>query len=335
MADKAGTGGARSSRRRYAPALVYQAARLYYLEDATQAEIAQRIGTSRPTVSRLLAEARETGIVQVRIRNPEQGLTADLEQELTQTLGLVASYIATETPGVDAGTLLVPGAIDALSHAGLQPGDALLVSTGATVYSVAQHQLPPLPGVVLCPTVGGVEEPEPQYQTNEITRSLAMKVQGVPVMLYAPAMPTADLYDVLVRDPQVRRVQSLWETARAALLGVGAPPRGRSRLPSVIPVGTAAMDSAVGDICARPYDRDGRPIDFPGVDRLIAITLEGLQRIPHAIALAAGQDKIDSILVAARAGYLNTLVTDRRTALSLIEAAGPQWEDETRARSRA
>jgi DNA-binding transcriptional regulator LsrR (DeoR family) len=334
MTDRADAGSAKNSRRRYAPALVYQAARLYYLEDATQAEIAQRIGTSRPTVSRLLAEARETGVVEVRIRNPERGVTADLERELTQTLGLVAAYITVETPGIDPGTLLVPGAIDALSHAELRPGDALLVSSGATVYSVAQQQLPPMPGVVLCPTLGGLEEPAPQYQTNEITRSLALKVQAVPAMLYAPAMPTPDLYDVLVRDPQLQRVQLLWRTARAALLGVGAPPRTRSTLPSVLPVGSDAMRAAIGDICGRPYDRDGQPIDFPGVERLIAITLDGLRRIPHTIALAVGPDKVESILVAARAGYLNTLVTDRNTALLLLEAAGSYSGHGARTRSR-
>jgi DNA-binding transcriptional regulator LsrR (DeoR family) len=39
---------------------MYSAARLYYLEDATQADVAQRLGTSRATVSRLLSEARRS-----------------------------------------------------------------------------------------------------------------------------------------------------------------------------------------------------------------------------------------------------------------------------------
>jgi DNA-binding transcriptional regulator LsrR (DeoR family) len=319
MKERAQAASARS-RRRYAPGLVYQAARLYYLEDATQAEIAQRIGTSRATVSRLLAEARETGVVQVRVHDPESGSTTELERELTLALGLRAAYVAPHTPGGDIGASLVPSVAEALTDARLQPGDALLVSSGLTVYSVAEQNLPAMTGVVLCPTVGGVEEPQPQYQTNEITRSLALKVQGVPVMLYAPAMPTPDLFEVLVRDHQVMRVQSLWGTARAALLGVGAPPQGRWSLPSVISAQAAAMQSAIGDICARPYDRNGRPIDFPGVERLIAITLEDLRRVPHTIAVAVGQEKVESILVAARAGYLNTLVTDRATALALVEA---------------
>lgn len=319
MTGSAASRGGPGGRPRYAPGLAYQAARMYYLEDATQAEIATRIGMSRATVSRLLTEARDTGIVEIRLRNPRSGLTADLEQALIESLGLINAYVASDSPGVDPFTQLVPGVVDALAAAHLQSGDALLVSSGATIHAVAQHNLPDMDGVVLCPTVGGVEEPEPHYQTNEITRSLALRVKGIPVMLYAPAMPSPDLHDVLLRDPQIIHIQSLWANARAALLGVGAPPHGRGSLPSVIPAKSPAMRAAAGDICARPYGRDGRPIEFPGVERLIAITLEGLRRIPHTIAVAVGPDKLTSIRIAARAGYLNTLVTDRATAQQLVD----------------
>lgn len=305
-------------RQRFPSRLVYEAARLYYLEDATQAEIARRIGTSRPTVSRLLAAARDSGIVEVRVRDPEQGAAADLERQLVATLGLTSAYVTPSARGVEPGVLLAPRVVEALATAQLRAGDVLIVSSGATIYTVAQQSLPAMPGVVLCPTVGGVEEPEPQYQTNEITRALAFKVQGNPVMLYAPAMPTPSLHRVLVKDPQVQRVHNLWDRAAAALLGIGAPPHRRWSLPSVISAHEEAMQAAVGDICARPYDRDGQPIDFPGSERLIAITLDGLRRIPHTIGVGVGLDKVESIRVAVRAGYVKVLVTDTATAELLL-----------------
>jgi DNA-binding transcriptional regulator LsrR (DeoR family) len=312
------------ARRRFPPSLVYQAARLYYLQQATQAEIAEQLGTSRPTVSRLLAEARDTGVVQVQVRDPEQTAMVDLELALVDALGLQRAYVTPASKGMPLGSLLGPGVAEALLDARLRPGDALLVSSGATVYAVAQQTLPSLPGVVLCPTVGGVEEPEAQYQTNEITRGLAMRVDGSPVMLYAPAMPTPALHRVLLKDPQLTRVTELWSSARAALLGIGGPPHHRSSLPSVISQTATAQSGAAGDICARPYDRSGRPIKFPGVERLVAMNLADLRRIPHSIAAAVGQGKVQSILVAARAGYVNTLVTDSTTAEHLIDAAQDQ-----------
>ena len=306
---------------RFPPELLYRAARLYYLEDATQAQVASALGTSRPTVSRLLAEARATGIVHIEVREPTSVSTADLEHQLTEALGLRRAHVMPSVSGGALGPALGPGVAAALQSAGLEAGDALLVSSGASIYAVAQQPLPALPGVLLAPTVGGVDEPEAYYQTNEITRSLAVKVHGSPVLLYAPAMPSPVLHPVLLEDSLTQRVTSLWRTAKAALLGVGAPPRTRSSLPSFLPKDLPALDGAIGDICARPFDLQGRPIAFPGSERLIAMELRDLRRIPHAIGLAVGAAKVPGIRVAAQAGFINTLVTDTPTAQLLIAAA--------------
>jgi DNA-binding transcriptional regulator LsrR (DeoR family) len=315
---------------RFSPDLVYRAARLYYLEDATQVEVAKALGTSRPTVSRLLAEARTTGIVHIEVREPAGVPTAELEAALVEALGLSRAYVTPSSIGVPLGTVLAPQVATALEDADLAPGDALLVSSGASVYAVAQQALPSFPGVLLAPTVGGVDEPEAYYQTNEITRSLAVKVHGSPVLLYAPAMPSAALHPVLLDDPLIQRVTTLWRSAKAALLGIGAPPRTRSSLPSFLPPNLPAIDGAIGDICARPFDGEGRPIEFPGVERLVAMELDALRRVPHSIGLAVGAAKVPAIRVAARAGYINTLVTDAPTAQMLIVAAnGPTPQELT------
>lgn len=309
---------------RFPPSLVYEAARLYYAEDANQAEISERLGTSRTTVSRLLAEARRSGVVQITLRDPTAGSTSDVEQELVTRLGLKAAYVVASAPDISLGSLLAPAVGAALANLHLAPGDALLVSSGATVNAVAHERLPPLDGVVLCPTVGGVEEPETHYQTNEITRALALKVRGIPVALHAPAMPTPALHAVLMRDPQISRVRRYWRTAKAALLGVGGPPNQRSSLPGVIALSRATLPTAVGDICARPFDRTGAPVDFPGMDRLVAMTLADLRRVPHTIGAAVGPEKVASMLAAVNAGYLNTIVTDAATGELLLRASGPK-----------
>lgn len=308
---------------RFALPLLYEAARLYYMEDSNQAEIATRLGTSRTTVSRLLAQARATGIVQITLRNPTAGATTEIEGQLVSALGLKNAYVVTSAADFGLGSLLAPGVGLALTHAGLSPGDAVLVSSGATIKAISQERLPSLQGVVLCPTVGGVEEPEAHYQTNEITRALAVGVNGIPVALHAPAMPGAALYSVLMEDPQISRVRNYWRTAKAALLGIGAPPSKRSWLPGVIALSRSTLPTAVGDICARPFDIEGAPVDFPGIDRLVAMTLDDLRRVPHSIGAAVGADKVVSILAAIKAGYVNTLVTDTRTGELLLASELP------------
>ena len=107
------------------------------------------------------------------------------------------------------GGALAPAVGRALSAAGLLPGDVLLVSSGRTVYEVAQYELVSLPGVLVAPTVGGNDQPEEWYQTNEITRLVANRIGGRPNYLFAPALPGPDLYPSLLNDPSIQRVLHL------------------------------------------------------------------------------------------------------------------------------
>lgn len=306
---------------RFPPELIYRAAQLYYLEDATQAEVATRLNTSRPTVSRLLAEARSTGIVRIEVRDPGQDSSAELAKAVARRLDLRAAYVTPSSAGLQPGPLLAGGVGRALQAASLQPGDAVLVSSGATLHAVAQQTLPSLRGVLVAPTVGGVDEQAEYYQTNEITRTLAVKVHGTPVLLYAPLQPSENLFRVLMEDDSIKRVTTLWGSAQLALLGVGGPPRTRQSRPSALAQPDVPLNAAVGDICARPFDREGRAIPFPGGDRLVAMDLDDLARIPHTVAVAVGVEKVPAILAATRSGWVNTLVTDAPTARALLSEA--------------
>lgn len=306
--------------------LLYQAAKLYYTEDATQAEVASRLGTSRATVSRLLAEAKRRGIVRIEVVPPAEVAVGDLSDRLARALTLtnVVVSLPMPTPGAGRthldvmGGVLAPAVGRALSAAGLLAGDVLLVSSGRTVYEVAQYELAPLPGVLVAPTVGGNDQPEAWYQTNEITRLIADRVAGRPNYLFAPALPGPDLYPSLLKDPTIQRVLHLWPQARCALMGVGAPPLMRSDIPRFVPTESTSLRAAVGDVCSRFYDRSGEPVGFEGSDRLIAVELEALRHIPVTIAVAVGTDKIESIIAGARGGYFNQLVTDPATASAIL-----------------
>ncbi len=50
--------------------LMLRTARLYYEDYLTQQQIADELGVSRPTISRLLTQARREGIVQITIKDP-------------------------------------------------------------------------------------------------------------------------------------------------------------------------------------------------------------------------------------------------------------------------
>ncbi|MGV9797450.1 sugar-binding transcriptional regulator [Mycobacterium sp. NPDC003449] len=309
--------------------LLYAAAKLYYHEDATQADVAGQLGTSRATVSRLLSEAKRRGIVRIEVVPPDELGSGDIAAQLTRALSLNTVFLSHPLPNpgpgrthVDVmGAALAPAVGRALGAAGLLPGDVLLVSSGRTVYEVAQYDMVGLPGVQVAPTVGGNDQPEEWYQTNEITRLVANRIGGRPNYLFAPALPGPDLYPSLINDPSIQRVLHLWPRARCALMGVGAPPLMRSDIPRFVPTESDSLRSAVGDVCSRFFDRSGDAVEFDGSEQLIAVELEALRHVPVSIAVAIGKDKVESIVAGARGGYFNQLVTDPATAAALIEYA--------------
>ncbi len=310
-----GGGGAR-----FPADLMRAAAVLYYLEDVTQAEVAERLATSRATVSRLLSEARRQGIVTIQVSPAPGSPEGDLAALVAREVGLVSVHLAPDSTALHP-EHVGPALSAALLGSRLVPGDVVLVSSGRMLYAASDSQLPELPGVLVAPTVGGLSDPEPWYQTNEIARSLAARVGGHPVFLYAPALPGPGVGEMLLEDPSIRRVVDLWGRAKCAVIGVGAPPSTRRTTPAFVPGVAGMLPTAAGDLCSRYFDASGAPVDYPGSERLIGITLQQLKDIPSTIAVAVGAEKVGAMLTAARAGYITRLVTDAATAARLLRAA--------------
>jgi DNA-binding transcriptional regulator LsrR (DeoR family) len=124
---------------------------------------------------------------------------------------------------------------------------------------------------------------------------------------------------LLQEDPGVKRVTGLWRQAKCALLGIGEPPRVRSSLPMVMKRTIADLRSAEADINNRTFDEHGAEVPYAGSDRVISMRLADLLRVPHAIGVAVGASKAKGITAAARAGYINRLVTDAATAHAILD----------------
>lgn len=304
----------------YDPEHLYAAARLYYEENQGQSEIAQQLQVSRPTVSRMLTQAREAGIVQIKVVHPSAQSMDSISTRLAQALSLDHCYVA---PGIQApnsmgqfGTGMAPVAREAIRDMNLEVGDGLVVASGLATYNISHMELPTLSGVVISPAVGGLAEPEPWHQTSEIARSLAQNTRSTYIPLFAGVMPSAPLYAALQEDSAYQQIQHLWATAKGALVGIGSKTSGRTSLASSIP--KQSLPNAEVDICLHFFDKDGGELSFPGAANTIRIPLENLRRIPHVAAVAVGDDKVKPIIIASTLGVLNSLITDERTANQIL-----------------
>lgn len=318
---------------RFPPDMLFRGAWMYYEEDRTQAEIGELLGISRATVSRLLSEARARGVVHIEVRDPAQGELHSLGSALEERLGLGRVLVTPSTLGAAPGGVLAPAVATLLKEAELRPGDALVVGSGATMLEISHEDLIPLPGVLVVPTVGGQDEPEEYYQTNEVTRRLAVRAGATPVLLHAPVQPADELYRSMLKDPGVKRVIGLWRHARCALLGIGLPPRIRASLPAVLRRSGADLAAAEGDISNRTFDAGGQPVPFAGSEHMFAMGFEDLRRVPHSIGVAVGAGKARTLVAAVRGGYINRLVTDAATAHAILDL--PESRSPHRAPRRA
>lgn len=305
--------------------LLVKAARMYYEEHRSQAEVAAALGLSRSNVSRMLTAARERGIVEVRINDPS-GRDLALERSLEERFGLRDCRVADASdPDLALARTGDLGARWLVEH--LQPGQRIGVSWGRTVQSVVS-QVPPgtrSTDLTVVPLVGGLSSVDSAITGEELVRDLAGRLDGRMVRLHAPAvLASAAGRDLLLAEPSIGTALEAARGATLALVGIGSAGQGSSAAIVEIPVLDADERAAfraaapVGDMCARFFDAAGRAVTGPLDDRVIAVTLAELMRIPTVVGVAAGRAKHPGVLGALRTGVLDALVCDSTLARALL-----------------
>jgi DNA-binding transcriptional regulator LsrR (DeoR family) len=81
-------------------------------------------------------------------------------------------------------------------------------------------------------------------------------------------------------------------------------------------------DGAVGDLLYHFYGRDGRLVDHPINERVMAIPVESLASAPNRILTSGGPNKIEAIIGAIRMVKPTVFITDEVTASSVLKAVG-------------
>lgn len=309
----------------------YVAAHLYYEVHLTQEEIAHRMEVSRPTVSKLLRRAHEEKIVRVAVRNPgERDL--GLQGALSDVLGLKAAAVVPGAPkSVHArGVLLAQGTIALLKdclptlprfrYMGLGWGRAIL----ALVEALEQTETLLGGPAEVVPLVGGSGQSIDVFQGNELVRRAADAFGANPRLLHAPALvANKELRGALLSEPSIGAVVGAWSNLDVAVVGIG------KRLTVDYQHAYIAeylqdevlVSTAVGDVCSRYFDAAGNALGEEHDAGLIAISREDLGRIPLAVGVASGPEKVAAMIGAARGGLINAIVTDEGTARSCLEIA--------------
>lgn len=310
-------------------ALLSNVAVLYYKEGLTQSEISKRIGVSRASVVNYLRQARDTGIVDIRIEGSAFASTG-LSRKLCQKFGLEDAYIA---PSGDnhardhaAQTRLVAQVCGMALFDLLQRGDWLGVSWGGTVQLTA-NSFPnrPISDLSVCQILGSMSSPD-LASAEDCAIQIARKTGAQCYTLHAPALVSdTNLAQKLRDEPVIRQQLDRFKKLSKVLFSIGSVDTDTLMLTSEMS-SKAELESykkrgAVGVLCGRYISEDGSQIDADLNNRLIGIELDALRKIKTRVFVANGARKLDAVLAVLRGEYATHLVIDEASGNALLKAS--------------
>ena len=284
-------------------------ARRYYLEDQKQSDIARELGVSRPMVSRLLAEARALGVVEITVHDPETR-TARLMERLRR-MGSVQGGVLIDDGGDSDGAnrLLSEGAVQLLWQLGAQRlgvGWGYLI--GQIVNWLEQNPQTDSPVTDICPLVGNASIPARNYQSNENIRLMAQQLGAAPHFLYLPALPESlEEKEVLCSTEVYRQIYRQWETLDTALVNIGDYPSSPD-FASLVRYGSLLQEQrACGRMLVYYFNEDGHVIQSEQ-DFAIQIPVDVLRRCQNIIGVCSANTSAKAVRGALRSVLLTHIV---------------------------
>ena len=339
----------------------YEAASMYYVQGETMEVIAHHLRVSRSTVSRLLARARQEGVVRVTLVQP--GGAGSLEGRMTQAFG-VRTHIVPVREGTTEIHRLQQVASVAAAHMvdliealaeqagnggpqaqdpagsggegsvqGRGSGGVVVGVAWGTTMSEVSAALPPrsVPGLTVVQLNGASdpvrEGPSAGELLSRMRLSLGARTISFPVPAFFDHVATRE---AMWSERSVKRVLAVTRRASLAVFGVGALDALNGALPSQVYEGghLTARDQAVlrrqnvvGDVCTVLLRSDGSWRDVTLNARATGPTPAQLSRIPRRLCVAAGTGKARALLAALRARTATDLIVDDATARAVLELA--------------
>ena len=339
----------------------YEAASMYYVQGETMEVIAHHLRVSRSTVSRLLARARQEGVVRVTLVQP--GGAGSLEGRMTQAFG-VRTHIVPVREGTTEIHRLQQVASVAAAHMvdliealaeqagnggpqaqdpagsggegsvqGRGSGGVVVGVAWGTTMSEVSAALPSrsVPGLTVVQLNGASdpvrEGPSAGELLSRMRLSLGARTISFPVPAFFDHVATRE---AMWSERSVKRVLAVTCRASLAVFGVGALDALNGALPSQVYEGghLTARDQAVlrrqnvvGDVCTVLLRSDGSWRDVTLNARATGPTPAQLSRIPRRLCVAAGTGKARALLAALRARTATDLIVDDATARAVLELA--------------
>jgi DNA-binding transcriptional regulator LsrR (DeoR family) len=310
--------------------LTTRVASMYHERGLNQSRIAEQLGLSQARVSRLLKQAESLGIVRITVQVPD-GVHADIEAALEAQYGL-DELIVVEVADADVlNDEQINQALSATVASYLELVVPSFRHIGVSSWSSAllagvNAMRPASPGETrtVVQVMGGLGLSSAQVFATRLTERLSQLAKAEAIFMLAPGvMNSLATKAAMLTDPSCRQALDRFDELSALLMGIGAiPPSAMLRSAGNVFTDQDLQDlqqaGAVGDVCLRFYDAQGRHVPTGFDQRVLGIGVEQIRRTRRRIGVAGGRRKFEAIRAALRGGWVTTLITDLDTAQRLL-----------------
>lgn len=195
----------------------------------------------------------------------------------------------------------------------------IAVTGGSTMAAVAEELTPELGNkeLLFVPARGGIGE-DVHNQANTISSIMSKNTHSKHRVFYVPDQVSTEIYQSLIKEPDIHEVLSLIKSASMVLHGIGdaitMAERRKSR-PEILQ--KLEEDHAVGEAFGYYFNEAG---DIVHKVLTIGLQLEDLEQIPNVIAVAGGNTKAKAIRAYMKQAPASTiLITDEGAARKLLK----------------
>lgn len=303
--------------------LQVRAAWLYYVEGLTQERTAEVMQVSRAKVIRLLAAARESGVVRIRI-DPRGSAQIALERRLVAAFGLREAIVVPAAANESRIPALVGHAAGTWFSDQVHDGMSIGIGWGATLdMSLKALAVGACRDISVVSLLGGMTHSR-AVNPSAVARRLADALGADCFQLTAPLIVADDaVRDLLWAEPGLHELAERARAIDLALVSVGDVSEQstlvREGLLPRAAIGGLVESGAVGDVLCRFIDRHGEVVDHPVNRRVIAIDPQALRQLPKVVIASGGGRKVAALRAALRATGAKVLITDETAAAGLLQ----------------
>jgi len=306
--------------------LAVRVARCYYELGMTQQEVASSLGLGRARVIRLLAEARERGIVTIQI-NSRLLENVQLSEQLVKRFKLATTEVCISHPsdehsGSEQLALNASEFVTGLIEDNMTIG----LGWGSTLKALAERvQRTSCSDVSVVSMLGSLTQ-RSSIDRYEASMTFAAKLGAECFYLPAPIVCDSPKSRKLLVDQLLfREIHARALAADLAVVSIGGLNSSTIRKTGLVTeqeYKAAIEQGAVGNFLGQFIDKNANVIDQPFNQRIVGISTKEFKKLPRRIMVSAGENKIEALFAVLKKGLLTDLVTDARTAKALIKRGG-------------